>query len=220
LSFPASYPVIQSSLETAVLPVLRDAQPGDGCLGDGIESISRWVRSALIRLIMIRGTPRLAWLFGSRWVRVDSGRADPDAGREWLKAHGRDPSTEEWRAVRSARDDLQSVIRGTAEPATLTTWLQQLTWQPALNTDGVHWKWDEPPGRTAAAAAVLTWSALQKSSPGRLRPCGNPECRLFLIDHSKPNSARWCSMAVCGNRMKARRHYDRVRQSSSGGAGR
>ncbi|GAA2698041.1 CGNR zinc finger domain-containing protein [Actinoplanes palleronii] len=44
----------------------------------------------------------------------------------------------------------------------------------------------------------------------------NPECRLFLIDHSKPNSARWCSMAVCGNRVKARRHYDRVRQSAAG----
>jgi predicted RNA-binding Zn ribbon-like protein len=34
---------------------------------------------------------------------------------------------------------------------------------------------------------------------------------LFLIDHSKPNKARWCSMAVCGNRMKARRHYERSR---------
>ncbi|MGW0016543.1 CGNR zinc finger domain-containing protein, partial [Streptomyces tendae] len=26
------------------------------------------------------------------------------------------------------------------------------------------------------------------------------------MDRSKPNSARWCSMAECGNRMKARRH--------------
>jgi predicted RNA-binding Zn ribbon-like protein len=34
---------------------------------------------------------------------------------------------------------------------------------------------------------------------------------LFLIDHSKASSARWCSMAACGNRMKARRHYQRTR---------
>jgi len=34
---------------------------------------------------------------------------------------------------------------------------------------------------------------------------------LFLIDRSKANAARWCSMAVCGNRMKARRHYHRSR---------
>ncbi|HUB22315.1 MAG TPA: CGNR zinc finger domain-containing protein [Streptosporangiaceae bacterium] len=25
-------------------------------------------------------------------------------------------------------------------------------------------------------------------------------------------AARWCSMAVCGNRMKARRHYQRGRE--------
>jgi predicted RNA-binding Zn ribbon-like protein len=143
--------------------------------------------------------------------------ADADAGQAWLRAHGRDATPEEWRAVRDARNDLQSVIRGAAEPATLAGWLEQLTWHPTLDTDGVHWKWNEPSGRTAAAAAVLAWGALQKSSPGRLRPCDNPECRLFLIDHSKPNKARWCSMAVCGNRMKARRHYDRVRQSSTGG---
>jgi predicted RNA-binding Zn ribbon-like protein len=48
-------------------------------------------------------------------------------------------------------------------------------------------------------------------SPGRLPPCANEECRLFLIDRSKANAARWCSMAVCGNRMKARRHYQRSR---------
>ncbi|MFJ9079539.1 CGNR zinc finger domain-containing protein [Streptomyces sp. NPDC102278] len=29
---------------------------------------------------------------------------------------------------------------------------------------------------------------------------------MFLIDHSRPGTARWCSMAVCGNRMKARTH--------------
>ena len=37
--------------------------------------------------------------------------------------------------------------------------------------------------------------ALAKQSPGRLRSCANDECRLFLIDHSKANTARWCSMA-------------------------
>jgi predicted RNA-binding Zn ribbon-like protein len=35
-----------------------------------------------------------------------------------------------------------------------------------------------------------------------------------LIDHSKATSARWCSMAVCGNRMKARRHYQRTRNDA------
>ena len=52
-------------------------------------------------------------------------------------------------------------------------------------------------------------------NPGRLRPCANDECRLFLIDHSKANAARWCSMAVCGNRMKARRHYQRIQNAQA-----
>ncbi len=58
---------------------------------------------------------------------------------------------------------------------------------------------------------MIAWDGLRLTSPGRLRPCANTECHLFLIDRSKPNSARWCSMAMCGNRMKARRHYRRVR---------
>jgi predicted RNA-binding Zn ribbon-like protein len=39
---------------------------------------------------------------------------------------------------------------------------------------------------------------------------------MFLIDHSKAGTARWCSMAVCGNRMKARRHYQRARTGLGG----
>jgi predicted RNA-binding Zn ribbon-like protein len=67
------------------------------------------------------------------------------------------------------------------------------------------------PERELAVRAVLAWDALARHSPGRLRPCANDECRLFLVDRSKANGARWCSMAVCGNRMKARRHYQRAR---------
>ncbi|MEV4349311.1 CGNR zinc finger domain-containing protein [Actinoplanes sp. NPDC049596] len=141
--------------------------------------------------------------------------ATADAGRDWLSARGRDGAAREWRAVRAARNDLQSVVRGDTTPAKLSAWLEGLTWQPQFDGDDVRWAVQAPAGRTAATAAVLAWSALLTSNPGRLRPCANPECRLFLIDHSKPNRARWCSMAVCGNRMKARRHYNRVRQSST-----
>jgi predicted RNA-binding Zn ribbon-like protein len=75
----------------------------------------------------------------------------------------------------------------------------------------IDWTLSVPPERELAVRAVLAWDALAGRSPGRLRPCANDECRLFLIDHSKANAARWCSMAVCGNRMKARRHYQRSR---------
>lgn len=59
--------------------------------------------------------------------------------------------------------------------------------------------------------AVLAWSTVSARLPGRLRPCANAECELFLVDHSRPGTAKWCSMATCGNRMKARAHAQRVR---------
>jgi predicted RNA-binding Zn ribbon-like protein len=59
----------------------------------------------------------------------------------------------------------------------------------------------------------LAWDLLRRTRPGRLRACEHPECA--LIDHSKPNNARWCSMAACGNQMKARRHDERSRTTSS-----
>jgi len=82
---------------------------------------------------------------------------------------------------------------------------------PGIADGQVSWTLRVAPERELAVRAILAWDALARLSPGRLRPCANDECRLFLIDRSKANAARWCSMAVCGNRMKARRHYYRAR---------
>jgi predicted RNA-binding Zn ribbon-like protein len=51
-----------------------------------------------------------------------------------------------------------------------------------------------PPGRAA-------WS--------RLKMCSAPDCHWVFYDRSKPCTGRWCSMAVCGNRMKAREYRRR-----------
>jgi predicted RNA-binding Zn ribbon-like protein len=138
--------------------------------------------------------------------------ADAYAGRRWLGAHGQPVSDDEWRALLDARSALQGVVRGDTSPASLARFVEGVSHRASFAGDGIAWTIDLPPARSAAARAVLAWDALRVSSPGRLRPCANPECRLFLIDHSKPNSARWCSMAICGNRLKARRHYRRSRQ--------
>ncbi|WP_245884800.1 CGNR zinc finger domain-containing protein [Glaciihabitans tibetensis] len=58
---------------------------------------------------------------------------------------------------------------------------------------------------------VLAWAEVIRQHPGRLRPCGNDECRLVLLDRSRPGTAKWCSMATRGNRMKARAHLQRNR---------
>jgi predicted RNA-binding Zn ribbon-like protein len=40
----------------------------------------------------------------------------------------------------------------------------------------------------------------------RFRICANETCRWIFFDESRPGNRRWCDMATCGNRAKARRH--------------
>ncbi|HME91207.1 MAG TPA: ABATE domain-containing protein [Myxococcaceae bacterium] len=62
-----------------------------------------------------------------------------------------------------------------------------------------------------SAAELLT------SEEARLvRQCeafASNDCAWLFIDETRNRSRRWCSMASCGNRAKARRHYHRARLS-------
>jgi predicted RNA-binding Zn ribbon-like protein len=58
--------------------------------------------------------------------------------------------------------------------------------------------------------APVLWSAadlLLAEDPPRVRRCANDACLWLFIDASKNGTRRWCDMASCGNRAKARRHY-------------
>jgi predicted RNA-binding Zn ribbon-like protein len=137
--------------------------------------------------------------------------ADADRARAWLAGAGGLGSEAELRHVLEIRRALQAVVRGEQPPDVLAAALRGVTYVPSIRDGRVSWTLSVSPERELAVRAVLTWGALARHSPGRLRPCANDECRLFLLDRSKANAARWCSMAVCGNRMKARRHYQRAR---------
>ena len=143
--------------------------------------------------------------------------ADPARGRAWLAGFGGTGTEAELRHLREVRQALQAVVRGEQRPDVLAPALRGAALVPELAGGGISWTLSAPPGRELAVRAVLAWDTLTRQSPGRLRPCANGECRRFLIDHSKANTARWCSMAVCGNRMKARRHYQRTRSAPAGG---
>jgi len=140
--------------------------------------------------------------------------AQPKAAGAWMRKHSIATTDAELAALHDVRPVLQAVVRGEQTPAKLQRFLEPVILRPTVSRAGVDWQLavDGPRG---AVRAVLAWDALRVSSPGRLRPCANSECRLFLIDRSKPNTARWCSMAICGNRMKARRHYRRAHSGDS-----
>jgi predicted RNA-binding Zn ribbon-like protein len=137
--------------------------------------------------------------------------ADPARALAWLTAADGLGSEAELRHVLRVRQVLQAVVRGQEPPAVLAPELDGVTSVPSIDGGHVSWTLSVDPERELAVRTILAWDALARQSPGRLRPCANDECRLFLIDRSKANAARWCSMAVCGNRMKARRHYQRAR---------
>jgi predicted RNA-binding Zn ribbon-like protein len=48
----------------------------------------------------------------------------------------------------------------------------------------------------------------------RFRICASDTCRWLFYDESRSGRRRWCDMATCGNRAKARRHRDRQRESA------
>ncbi|MBL0211857.1 MAG: ABATE domain-containing protein [Holophagaceae bacterium] len=58
-----------------------------------------------------------------------------------------------------------------------------------------------------AAARLLTSSEI-----GLVRECEAGDCTWLFLDRSRTGKRRWCSMASCGNRAKARRHYLRQRK--------
>ncbi len=66
-------------------------------------------------------------------------------------------------------------------------------------------------GAVVAAAVV----AMLDGTWGRLKACPRDSCRWAFFDRSTNASATWCSMAVCGGRVKASKYYRRRRGASS-----
>jgi hypothetical protein len=58
-----------------------------------------------------------------------------------------------------------------------------------------------------AAARLLTTGDREL-----VRPCQGPACTMWFYDRTRSHRRRWCSMATCGNRAKARNHRQREHQ--------
>jgi predicted RNA-binding Zn ribbon-like protein len=136
--------------------------------------------------------------------------AEQRAATEWLALHGGGAGDrKEVAALLSVRSDLQAVVRGERPADILNAVLDGVEQRPVIGPEGLRWILSTPENQALAVRIVLEWASVTQELPGRLRPCANQECNLFLLDRSRANSARWCSMAVCGNRLKARRHQAR-----------
>jgi predicted RNA-binding Zn ribbon-like protein len=64
-------------------------------------------------------------------------------------------------------------------------------------------------GGALGGILAIAQQAMSVGSWTRLKACRNDECMWVFYDSSKNHSATWCSMRVCGNRMKARAYRRR-----------
>ena len=55
-----------------------------------------------------------------------------------------------------------------------------------------------------------------KADPGRIRKCKNPECVLYFHDTSKGGHRSWCSLDLCGNKLRMAASRRRHSEENSG----
>lgn len=149
--------------------------------------------------------------------------ADAEGLRTWLTSHSLDssPTSEEARQLLvAAREALRQHAKGLLAPPPPRSAERQLNsilasgWFSRALQDGrpVTRPVVVDPAQLAVWTAIENYLQLLERDPGRLRACANPDCILHFFDISKRGDRRWCSMAGCGNRAKAARHYARQRQ--------
>ena len=126
------------------------------------------------------------------------------------------------RHIRAVREQLFAVFHAIASDqpipsvtlARLGKALHDCCAKRCLSVEGaeVRWTW-RPDARCTDRLlyAVLTSATdlLTSVSRGLVRQCEDAGCGWLFLDRSNARKRRWCSMADCGNRNKARKFYQR-----------
>ena len=148
---------------------------------------------------------------------------DPNTLRDWLVARGlmdgAEPVDEsDLKNAIAVREAMRGVIGGNSGlriyPVVLAT-LNQAAAASRLRMrfapDGRPRLEPEASGAVGAIGRLVAalYSAMQDEDWEQLKLCGSNSCRWAFYDRSKNHSSRWCNMASCGNREKARRFRQR-----------
>lgn len=69
-------------------------------------------------------------------------------------------------------------------------------------------------GRKGIAKLILLIFELKKNELWhRLRVCSAEDCQWVFVDHSRPGTAKWCTMKACGNRAKNKTYRQKIKNS-------
>ncbi|MVU76891.1 hypothetical protein GPX89_06485 [Nocardia sp. ET3-3] len=164
------------------------------------------------------GEPLALDLLNTRWMTAQGRQdllADVAGVRRWLADNGLDLPADEptRRALATARDAILHAVEGdTADE--LNAVLAQGRIRRTLTLDGpASLPEVSDPAQLPGWLAADNLLHLLASTPDRIKQCAHPDCILFFLDTSKNGTRRWHSMAACGNRAKATRHYAKKTRS-------
>ena len=154
-----------------------------------------------------------------RLVQQFVNSVDAEHGTEWLDErwfaeHGL-PGTEDLVTAREVREALRTLLianngapleRGSIETLNRISAGVEL----AVRFDEVgRARLESSELRPLAGILVAVYAAMADGSWSRLKACRNDRCRWAFYDYSKNRSASWCSMRLCGNRIKTRAYRSR-----------
>lgn len=142
--------------------------------------------------------------------------------RSWFRARSlvlSDLNEQALGRILEIRELLRTVLLGHAGHADAAKSARGL--QHALRSAAVHIRIDENGGASAEALGTglqhfqnrLAAQMLSSSIDGtwaRLKACGNDECQVAFYDHSRNGTARYCTTAICANRVRQRAFRERM----------
>jgi len=154
---------------------------------------------------------------------------DPGALRDWLVAKdlmdaAQPAGEDDLKNAIALREAMRSVIGGNSgarvypvDLATLNEAAAASRLRMRFGGDGRPRLEPESSGPVGAMGRLVAalYAAMQSEEWDRLKLCGSGTCRWAFYDRSKNHSSRWCTMASCGNRAKARRFRQKEKASSS-----
>ena len=170
--------------------------------------------------------PTLEAFMNTRSFERDSDEfADPAGTATWLAEHGLlsgrgELDDADLARVVSLRETLRSAMRAhhdrtedAAAVKTLDELAGDIPMRVSFGPDGASELEPAAGGVDEALGRILAivHRAQLEGSWQRMKVCPADDCQWAFYDASKNRSGKWCSMAECGNRMKARAYRARSR---------
>jgi predicted RNA-binding Zn ribbon-like protein len=90
---------------------------------------------------------------------------------------------------------------------------QQLVWRPGAPPQRFAHRHVDAPEDLLVPVAEAIAELLETGDFQLVRTCEKPDCTLWFYDRTKSHRRRWCSMSICGNRMKVAAFRARQREA-------